>query len=89
MASSKKSKTYPNYNVIDRKPEIQNLKSFSISNYKASQIRRGFEQLSSSICCWVMADQILPWEYKSYLFCNFCIFAKIWVFEPWFWIQNP
>jgi len=28
----------------------------------------GFEQLFSSICCWVMAGQSLPWMGKLCLF---------------------
>jgi len=28
----------------------------------------GFKQLSSSICCRVMAGQSLPWKGKLYLF---------------------
>jgi len=28
----------------------------------------GFEQLSSSICCWVMAGQSLVWKGKLWFF---------------------
>jgi len=35
--------------------------------YKTSRVFQGFEQHSSSICCWVMAGQSLAWDGKSYL----------------------
>jgi len=41
-------------------------------------------KLSSSICCWVMAGQNLAWNGKLYLWWNFFIFVKNWIFEPKF-----
>jgi len=40
----------------------------------------GFEQLSSSICCRVMASQIMP-SLKSFEL------GQNRVFDPWFWLQ--
>jgi len=57
------SKSYPNHGVIFQKPQGQNLKKI-VLNYKTSRIFRGFEQLSSSICCRVMAGQNLAWDGK-------------------------
>ena len=55
-----KHRTYLSHDVIDQKPQIQN-KNFFILNYKTSRVFRGFEQLSSSICCRVTAGENLPW----------------------------
>jgi len=37
---------------------------FFIPNYTTQLVITGFEQLSSSICCRVMAGQSLPWKGK-------------------------
>jgi len=50
---------------------------FFIRNYKTFLISRRLEQLSSFICCWVMTDQILPWEVKSYQLQNFHFCQKL------------
>jgi len=42
----------------------------------------GFEQLSSSICCRVMAGQSFPWKGKLCLFWKVLNWAKNWVFDP-------
>jgi len=77
MTSSKKRKTYPNHDVIDQKNPNPKLKFFFyILNCKTTRAFREFEQLSSSICCRVMAGQNLPLEGKSYPFCNFFIFVQ-------------
>jgi len=47
----------------------------------------GFEQLSSSICCRVMASQNLAWKGKLRFFWKVRNFAKNWVFGPYFWPQ--
>jgi len=39
-----------------------------ILNYKTPLVITEFEQLSSSICCRIMASQSLPWQGKLYLF---------------------
>jgi len=39
-----------------------------ILNYTTPLVITGFEQLSSSICCRVMAGQSLPWKGKFILF---------------------
>ena len=74
---SKNYKTYPNHDMINQKPPTQNLKYFLILNYKTFRVCRGFEQLFSSICSWVMAGQNLSWECKSYLSCSFLFLPKI------------
>jgi len=47
------------------------LKFFFILNYTTPLVITGFEQLSSSICCRVMAGQSLPWKSK------WCLFWKV------------
>jgi len=42
-----------------------------ILNYTTPRVITGFEQLSSSIWCRVMAGQSLPWKGK------FCLFWKV------------
>ena len=72
----KNRKTYPNHDVIDQKPQTQILKFFLILNYKISRVLAGFEQLSSSICCRVMADHNIPFKELLYL-CQKCFFLAI------------
>jgi len=48
---------------------------------ETSRVFRGFEQLSSSICCRGMTGRHLPLEGKSQFLYNFLIFLN-WVFEP-------
>jgi len=43
---------------------------FFILNHTTPLVNAGFEQLSSSICCRVMAVQSLPWMGKLCLFCK-------------------
>jgi len=47
------------------------LKLFFVLNYTTPLVITGFEQLSSSICCRVMAGQSLPWKGKL------CFFRKV------------
>jgi len=51
----------------------QNLNFFLILNYTTPLVITGFEQLSSSICCRVMAGQICP-ERANYAFSE-----KFWI----------
>ena len=46
---------------------------FFILNYKTLVVITRFKQLSSSICCWVMAGQILPWRG------NYAFSEKFWI----------
>jgi len=43
---------------------------FLYFNYTTPLVITGFEQLSSSICCRVMASQNFPWKGKWCLFWN-------------------
>jgi len=52
---------------LAQKPPTKFLKIF-ILNYTTPLVITGFEQLSSSICCRVMAGQSLPWKGKLCLF---------------------
>ena len=52
---AKMAKTYPHCDVTHREPQTQNEKMFLNLNWKTFRMRRGFEQLSSSIGWWVMA----------------------------------
>ena len=47
-------------------PNLKNI--FFILNYATPPVITGFEQLSRSICCRVMAGQSLPWQGKLCLF---------------------
>jgi len=49
------------------------LKNCFILNYTTPLVIAGFEQLSSSICCRIMAGQSLPWKGKL------CLFWKVWI----------
>jgi len=44
------------------------LKKKIILNYMMPLVIKGFEQLSSSLCCRVMVGQSLPWKGKLCLF---------------------
>ena len=48
-----------------------------IINYTTPLVIAGFEQLSSSICCRVMAGQSLPWKGKLCLFWSFELGQKL------------
>jgi len=63
-------KTYPHHEPIGPKPPIQIKQKFFILSYTTPPIITGFEQLFSSVCCWVMAGQSLPWKGKLCLFCK-------------------
>jgi len=49
-------------------PPTKFKKLFLNLNYTTPLVITGFEQLSSSICCRVMARRSLPWKGKLYLF---------------------
>jgi len=53
---------------LAEKPPTKLKKFFFILNYTTPLVITGFEQLSSSICCRVMAHQTLPWKGKLCLF---------------------
>jgi len=53
------------------------LKFFFNPNYTTPLVITGFEQLSTSICCRVMAGQSLPWKGKSCLFWSFELGQKL------------
>jgi len=49
---------------LAQNPPTKFSKNFFILNYTTPLVITGFEQLSSSICCRVMAGQSLPWKGK-------------------------
>jgi len=58
----------PCHDPIGPKLPKQIKKNFFVLNYTTPLVITGFEQLSSSICCRVMAGQSLPWKGKLCLF---------------------
>jgi len=67
---------------LAQNPAPKYLKIFFILNYTTPLVITGFEQLSSSISCRVMAGQSLPWKGKICVFWNLFNFAKNLVFDP-------
>jgi len=53
---------------LAQNPPFKFQKNFFILNYTTPPVITGFEQLSSSICCRVMAGQNFPWKGKLCLF---------------------
>jgi len=73
----------PCHDPIGPKPPTKFLKKILNLNYTTPLVITGFEQLSSSICCYgVMAGQSLPWKGKLCLFWKVFNKAKNWVFDP-------
>jgi len=53
---------------LAQNPPTELKKFFLNLNYTTPLVITGFEQLSSSICCRVIAGQSLPWKGKLCLF---------------------
>ena len=64
---------------VAQNPHPNFFKNLFILNYTTSLLITGFEQLSSSICCRVIAGQTFP-EREKYAF-----FETFWIFET-FWL---
>jgi len=56
---------------LTQNPPTKFKKYIFIINFTTPLVITGFEQLSSSICCRVMAGQSLPWKGKLCLFWKF------------------